>query len=180
MDRIPAAETVRRPERTAEGGDDSPRSSVFPDEPVPQILAEPGWQIWFRAGRRVPSVWGAAPSGIYVLALDLEKDAEITVGALGERKFPAGRHLLLHGTGHAGARGSTCASRAQNKRPAPVAHRPPSRAGKASDHLGSPGRRPFTGVPDRRPAAGRGRKDRGSRLRLIGLRLSRASVFYAP
>ena len=93
MDRIPAAETGRRPERTAEGGDDSSRSSVFPDEPVPQIPAEPGWRIWFRAGRRVPSVWGAAPSGIYVLALDLEKDAEITVGALGERKFPAGRHF---------------------------------------------------------------------------------------
>ncbi|HJM44269.1 MAG: GIY-YIG nuclease family protein [Nitrospinota bacterium] len=93
MDRIPAAKTVRRPERAAEGGDDSPRSSVFPDEPVPQVLAEPGCQIWFRAGRRVRSVWGAAPSGIYVLALELGKDAEITVGALGGRTFRAGRHF---------------------------------------------------------------------------------------
>ena len=47
----------------------------FRGRPFSRDLAEPGWQIWFRAGRRVHSVWGAAPSGIYVLALDLEKDA---------------------------------------------------------------------------------------------------------
>ena len=64
----------------------------FRGRPFSRGLAEPGWQIWFRAGRRVRSVWGAAPSGIYVLALDLEKDAEITVGALGGRTFPAGRY----------------------------------------------------------------------------------------
>lgn len=179
MDRIPAAETVRRPERTAEGGDDSPRSSVFPDEPVPQILAEPGWQIWFRAGRRVPSVLGGGPVGDLCVGAGPREGRRDYGGRSRGKKVSRGA-ALLHGTGHAGARGSACASRAQNKRPVPVAHRPPSRAGKASDHLGSPGRRPFTGVPDRRPAAGRGRKDRGSRLRLIGLRLSRASVFYAP